>query len=269
MCPDAGTMNLAVGNHCTGVVCNQWREGVFSVVQGTQSHTSSTELGCGGAIAAVPGAQGLPGTPENPLHTVLTVPNFITLCRLILTGVFLWMYPHENLRFPATVIFVVAACTDWFDGQIARRFHQVSVFGKRFDPVMDRVLIFSGVLALVMARLIPLWVVVFLVLRDVYLAVGGLILRKVCDVTLDVCYVGKACTFVLMAGFAVVLFGLFPVKGLGLVDVPWLPGFGFGEVSFGMWLIYVGCVLSFSAAFVYTVRGVRAMRHYLEHGHLA
>ena len=68
---------------------------------------------------------------------------------------------------------------------------------------------------------------------------------------------------------AVVLFGLFPVKGLGLVDVPWLPGFGFGEVSFGMWLIYVGCVLSFSAAFVYTVRGVRAMRHYLEHGHLA
>ena len=207
------------------------------MVQGTQSHTSSTEPGCGGAIAAVPAAQGLPGTPENPLHTVLTVPNFITLCRLILTGVFLWMYPHENLRFPATVIFVV--------------------------------LIFSGVLALVMAHLIPLWVVVFLVLRDVYLAVGGLILRKVCDVTLDVCYVGKACTFVLMAGFAVVLFGLFPVKGLGLVDVPWLPGFGFGEVSFGMWLIYVGCVLSFSAAFVYTVRGVRAMRHYLEHRRLA
>ncbi len=212
---------------------------------------------------------GLPGTPENPLHTIFTVPNLITLCRLILTGVFLWMYPHENLRLPATVIFVVAACTDWFDGQIARRFRQVSVFGKRFDPVMDRVLIFSGVLALVMAQLIPLWVVVFLIARDVYLAIGGLILRKVCGVTLDVCYVGKACTFVLMAGFAVVLFGLFPVKGLGLAEVPWLPGFGSREVSLGMWLIYAGCVLSLSAAVVYTVRGARAMRHHFERHRLA
>lgn len=216
-----------------------------------------------GAAVAATSAQGLPGSPENPLHTIATVPNLITLCRLILTVVFLWMYPHENLRLPAAAIFVVAACTDWFDGQIARRFHQVSVFGKRFDPVMDRVLIFSGVVALVMARLIPLWVVAFLVLRDVYLAIGGLILRKVCGVTLDVCYVGKACTFVLMSGFATLLFGLFPVRGLGIVDASWLPGFGAHPVSLGMWLIYVGCLLSFSAATVYTARGVRAMRSYL------
>lgn len=207
----------------------------------------------------------MPGTPENPLHTIATIPNLITLCRLILTGVFLVMYPHEDLRTPAVIIFIVAACTDWFDGQIARRFHQVSVFGKRFDPVMDRVLIFSGVLALVMAQLIPLWIVVFLVARDVYLALGGLILRKVCNVTIDVCYMGKACTFVLMAGFAVVLFGLFPVPGLHLVNLAWLPGFGDASVSLGMWAIYVGCLLSFSAAVVYTVRGARAMRDHYAH----
>lgn len=210
-------------------------------------------------------AHALPGTPENPLHTIATIPNLITLCRLILTGVFLCMYPHEDLRTPAVAIFIVAACTDWFDGQIARRFRQVSVFGKRFDPVMDRVLIFSGVLALVMAHLIPLWVVAFLVARDAYLAVGGLILRKVCHVTIDVCYVGKACTFVLMAGFATVLCGLFPVRGLNLVNVSWLPGFGNTPASLGIWAIYAGCVLSLSAAVVYTVRGVRAMRNHFAH----
>lgn len=225
---------------------------------------NSTQSSASHASAAS-AVHALPGTPENPLHTIATIPNFITLCRLILTGVFLAMYPHEELRTPAVVIFIIAACTDWFDGQIARHFHQVSVFGKRFDPVMDRVLIFSGVLALVMANLIPIWVVVFLVARDVYLAIGGLILRRVCNVTIDVCYVGKACTFVLMAGFAVVLFGLFQVPGLHWINVAWLPGFGAESVSLGMWAIYVGCVLSFSAAVVYTARGARAMRDHYAH----
>lgn len=205
----------------------------------------------------------VPGTPENPLHTLKTIPNLVTLCRLLLTAAFLVMYPHENLRIPAVVVFVVAACTDWLDGQLARRLHQVSVFGKRFDPVMDRVLIFSAVLALLLAGLVPLWVVVFLVGRDCVLALGALTLKCVCGVILDVCYVGKACTFVLMSGFAVVLFGLFPVPGLNLVQVPWLPGFGSGPVSLGMWAIYVGCVLSLITACVYVTRGVRAL---LAHG---
>ena len=232
----------------------------YSVVQELQMHSTPQSTGSGAATV-----HALPGTPENPLHTIATIPNLITLCRLILTGVFLAMYPHEELRTPAVVIFIVAACTDWFDGQIARSFHQVSVFGKRFDQVMDRVLIFSGVLALVMARLIPVWIVVFLILRDVYLATGGLILRKTCGVTIDVCYVGKACTFVLMAGFAVVLFGLFPVPGLHVANISWLPGFGSAPVSLGMWAIYVGCVLSLSAAVVYTVRGARALRDHHAH----
>lgn len=208
----------------------------------------------------------LPGTPQNPLHTLATVPNLITLCRLILTIAFLFMFPHERLRTVAIVIFIVAASTDWFDGQIARKFRQVSVFGKRFDPVMDRVLIFSGVIALVVGQLVPLWIVVFLVARDVYLALGGLILRTLCGATIDVCYIGKACTFILMAGFAVVLLGLFPVPGLNLIDSAWLPGFGSKSVSLGMWAIYVGCVLSFCAAVVYTVRGARALRSHLIEG---
>ena len=95
------------------------------------------------------------------------------------------------------------------------------------------------------------------------LALGGVILRSTCGATIDVCYVGKACTFVLMAGFAVVLLGLFPVPGLGLVDAAWLPGFGSEPASLGMWAIYVGCLLSLCAAIIYTGRGARALRSHL------
>lgn len=208
----------------------------------------------------------LPGTPENPLHKVATVPNLITLCRLVLTVAFLFMFPHERLRRAAIAVYIVAACTDWVDGQVARRFRQVSVFGKRFDPVMDRVLIFSGILALAIGRLIPTWVVVFLVARDAYLLAGGAVLKATRGVIVDVCYIGKACTFVLMAGFAVVMLGLFPVPGLGVAEVSWLPGVGSEPVSLGMWAIYVGCCLSFAAACVYTARGVRVFRDGLPQG---
>lgn len=201
-----------------------------------------------------------PGTPENPLHTVLTVPNAITLCRLILTIAFLFMYQHESTRTVSIIIFIIAASTDWLDGQIARRCHQVSVFGKRFDPVMDRVLIFSGVLALVLGDMIPTWIVVFLILRDVYLLIGGIILKILTGKIIDVVYVGKAATFILMTGFAIVLLQLFPVNGLGIIDSPLLPGWGSSPVSLGMWAIYVGTVLSFTAACVYTGRGIRALK---------
>lgn len=201
-----------------------------------------------------------PGTPENPLHTILTVPNVITLCRFLLTIAFLFMYPHEALRLPAIIIFIFAASTDWLDGQVARRTHQVSVFGKRLDPVMDRVLIFSGVAALFISGLIPTWVIAFIIGRDVYLAIGGLILKRLRGTIIDVAYVGKAATFILMAGFATLLLGLFPVPGAGLIDTPALPGWGSTPVSLGMWAIYVGVVFSFATAVLYTIRGARALR---------
>ncbi len=201
-----------------------------------------------------------PGTPENPLHTVLTLPNLVTLCRLILTICFLFMYPHEEYRVPAIVIFIIAATTDWIDGQMARRLHQVSVFGKRFDPVMDRVLIFSGVLALYLAGRIPTFVAVFLIIRDVYLAIGGAVLKVFTGHIIDVAYIGKAATLIIMSGFAILLFNFFPVPGLGLIESAQLPGWGAQPVSLGMWAVYVGCVLSFLTACVYTARGIRALR---------
>ena len=201
-----------------------------------------------------------PGTPDNPLHTVATLPNLVTLCRLILTVCFLVLYPQDGTHTLAVVLFIIAACTDWVDGKLARGLKQVSLFGKRFDPVMDRVLIFSGVIALFVTGRIPSWVFIYLVARDACLFVGGAVLMKTHGRIPDVCYVGKACTFILMAGFSVLLFDLFTVPGLGVFERSFLPGFGAAPVSLGIWLVYVGCVLSVIAAGVYVVRGVRILR---------
>lgn len=202
----------------------------------------------------------MPGTPENPLHKIATVPNLITLLRLILTIVFLVMYINDSLRVASIVIFIIAAATDWLDGQVARRTRQVSVFGKRFDPVMDRILIFSGVLAMIAGGKIPVWVVAFLIARDLYLLVGGAVLKVLTGTIIDVVYIGKAATFVLMSGFAVVLLDLFQVPGLGILESPAFPGWGSAPASLGMWAIYVGVALSFLTACAYTARGVRVLK---------
>lgn len=200
------------------------------------------------------------GTSLNPSHRLLTIPNIITLLRLVFTVLFLVLYPTEQFHVMAICLFIVAACTDWIDGKLARRLQQVSWIGKRFDPVMDRILIFSGLLALVFTSRVPVWIVVFLVARDVLLFLGGFLTLKKSNRLPDVCYIGKACTFVLMAGFAVLLLDLAPVPGLGLVDSEAFPGLGTSSTSIGTWLVYLGCVLSFVAATIYTVRGVRILR---------
>lgn len=201
-----------------------------------------------------------PGTPANPLHKIATLPNLVTACRLVLTICFLVLYPQAETHALAVVLFIIAACTDWIDGKLARGLKQVSLFGKRFDPVMDRVLIFSGVIALFVTGRVPTWVFLYLVIRDACLFAGGAVLMKTRGRIPDVCYIGKACTFILMAGFSVLLFDLFTVPGLNLFECSFLPGFDSTPVSLGIWLVYVGCILSVIAAAIYVVRGIRILR---------
>ena len=202
----------------------------------------------------------VPGSPQNPLHKVATVPNLITLMRLVLTVFFVALYPTDGMRTLAVAFFVVAACTDWLDGQVARRFNQVSVFGKRFDPVMDRVLIFSGVLGLYLNGQIPTWMFVYLILRDVYLFFGGAVLKIRRGSFPDVCYTGKAATFILLTGFAFLLFDIAPLQAPMLVDATWLVGFNGGATGLGIYLVYLGLCFSVSAAVIYTKRGIGILR---------
>ena len=205
------------------------------------------------------------GTSENPSNAVFTVANVITFLRLIFTLAFLVLFVQQDsaTRGLALTFYAVAACTDFLDGQIARRTQTVSWVGKVMDPIMDRVLLFSGVLGLVLTGELPVWVAITVCGRDAVLAGGSMWLRCYQKRPLDVIYVGKSATALLMTGFADMLVSVPQIAGLGLTDVSWLPGLNHEPAAFGVLLVYAGLICSIIGAVIYYKQGLAIRRRVL------
>jgi cardiolipin synthase len=138
---------------------------------------------------------------------LLTAPNLITLVRLICIPIFVYlMFGPENY-IAAAILLAALGATDWVDGYVARRFGQVSNFGKMFDPTVDRLLLIVGIVSIMVAHLpidyfqIFAWIVV---IREVVLSVfvGGTVLLGA--KRLDVTWIGKCGTFAMMTAFPAV-----------------------------------------------------------------
>lgn len=232
-------------------------------------HLRSTLKKVADADAAEHQARGIAtdpiGTSGNPSQDILTPANVITFCRLLLTVAFLVLFCDHVNRYAALACYTVAAATDFLDGQVARRTQTVSWLGKIMDPVMDRVLLFTGVLGLLIVGELPIWIPVFVIGRDVYLAIGGAILHKYRLRPVDVAYIGKAATAFLMTGFCFCLLGMPELAGLGLVEIPWLPGLGSTGACLGIFLVYIGVAFSFATAVFYTAEGISIKREALAH----
>jgi cardiolipin synthase (CMP-forming) len=128
---------------------------------------------------------------------ILTVPNLVTLVRLVGVGVFWWMLlGRENVVAAAWLIFAIG-WTDWIDGYLARRLDQVSRLGKALDPVADRLMIVSAVIGGLIADVVPAAIAVPLIAREAIMAVvaGVLVLRG--GGVLEVRPLGKWATFIL------------------------------------------------------------------------
>jgi len=107
----------------------------------------------------------------------LIVPNLITLFRLLLIPVFvvLLINPTDQGLFIATIVFIVAAFTDYLDGVLARRWGAISNFGKLLDPLADKILVMAALVMLVGLRSdvtgapwIPAWMVVLILSREIW-----------------------------------------------------------------------------------------------------
>ena len=72
-----------------------------------------------------------------------TLPNKITLCRIVLIPVFL-ILAYQGLLLPAFVVYIIACLSDMADGYIARKYNQISNFGKFMDPLADKMLVLSA-----------------------------------------------------------------------------------------------------------------------------
>ncbi len=101
----------------------------------------------------------------------MTIPNALTLVRIILIPLLVILL-LENQLDKALGIFVVAGVTDALDGLIARMFHQKSKLGAYLDPLADKLLLVTTYLTLAHLSLLPVWLVVIVVSRDLFIVLG-------------------------------------------------------------------------------------------------
>jgi CDP-diacylglycerol--glycerol-3-phosphate 3-phosphatidyltransferase len=136
---------------------------------------------------------------------VWTLPNALSVVRLLGVPLFLWLLLGPQADGWAVVVLMVAGATDWADGKLARSLGQASRLGALLDPAADRLYIVATLIAFVLRDVVPLWVVAGLVGRELVLALALLVLRVHGYPPLQVHYLGKAATFILLYAFPLLL----------------------------------------------------------------
>ena len=186
--------------------------------------------------------------PARP-DRVLTVPNALSMLRLAGVPLFLWLLLGPRHDGWAIVVLAVGGVTDWLDGKLARAWGQVSRVGQLLDPLADRLYIIATVVAFVLRDIIPLWLALLLLGRDVVLACTLPILRHYGHGPLPVHFLGKAATFNLLYAFPLLLLATEPgVVGTIAKPVGW--AFAIWGVSLYWWagFLYIGQVIGLARA---------------------
>lgn len=149
----------------------------------------------------------------------MTVPNAITTARLLAIPVFVWLLFGQDNRAAAAVLLGVLGATDWVDGFVARRYHQVTEVGKVLDPVADRLLLAVAVVSIVIDGSVPVVVAVLALVRESLVAVAALVLAAKGAKRIDVTLVGKAGTFCLLVSFPLFLASASTLSWAGAAEV--------------------------------------------------
>jgi cardiolipin synthase len=165
------------------------------------------EDGAGGSLSE--GASDQPVIEDEGLGSVWTIPNGLSILRLLGVPLFLYLLlgPHENAW--ALTVLAIAGFTDWLDGVLARKLNQMSQLGALLDPAADRLYILATLVGLVLRHVIPLWLAIVIVGRDAILAVALPLLRRAGYGPPAVHYLGKAATFCLLYAFPLLLLGTY------------------------------------------------------------
>ena len=140
---------------------------------------------------------------------VLTVPNLLSVVRLVLVPVFLYVLLVAHADAWAVGILMFSGISDWADGKIARMTNQSSRLGELLDPLVDRIYVVTTPIAFGLRGFVPWWIVAVLIGRDALLALTLPALRSRGLTGLPVTYIGKGATFALMSGFPLILLGQF------------------------------------------------------------
>ena len=164
---------------------------------------------------------------------ILTIPNGITGIRALAIPSFLWAYISLDNVLLALVILTVGAVSDYVDGKVARALNQESALGAMLDPAIDRAYIAATVIALVIKDVVPLWMLLLLIGRDLWLALILAIKRRRGTGVFEVSFLGKTATFNLLYAFPFLL-----VAGdSGIGQIFFIGGWGFAIWGLGLYLV--------------------------------
>ncbi|MCX6407745.1 MAG: CDP-alcohol phosphatidyltransferase family protein [Propionibacteriales bacterium] len=169
---------------------------------------------------------------------LVTIPNLLSVVRIVLLPVFLWLVLGPEQDVLALLVLVVSGVTDYLDGKLARRLNQTSKIGAILDPVADRLYILAVVVGLALRDIIPWWLAVLLPLRDVFLFSLVPFLRTRGYSSLPVHFLGKAATAGLLYAFPLLLLGDGSGTVADLAEV-----FGWAFAIWGVGLYWWGGVL--------------------------
>jgi CDP-diacylglycerol--glycerol-3-phosphate 3-phosphatidyltransferase len=214
----------------------------------TSSNGPSAASLSGGLPGGLPGGSPPVTDRETLPDRIWTWPNAISVLRLLGVPLFLWLLLVPEADGWAVAVLMVSGFTDWLDGKLARWLNQSSRLGALLDPAADRLYIVSTLIALALREIVPLWVVALLVGREVVLGVMLLVLRRYGYPPLQVHYLGKAATLLLLYAFP----GLLLADGDGWLATAIAP-FAW---AFTIW----GTVLYVLAGVLYVVQVVGIVR---------
>jgi cardiolipin synthase len=167
---------------------------------------------------------------------ILTVPNLVSLVRILTIPVFWWvLMVEDNVPVAAWIVFIVG-WTDWIDGFLARRLEQVSEVGKILDPVADRLMIASALVGGLIAGVLPAWFGWGLIGREALVGGMALYLAARGGGTIEVRWLGKAATFALYGAIPAFYLAAAKVAEELMEPVAWL----FGIIGLGLyWYVAV------------------------------
>lgn len=142
---------------------------------------------------------------RDPADRLLTIPNLLSVLRLAGVPLFLYLLLGPRADGWALLVLVFAGLSDWLDGKLARWLNQMSNLGALLDPAADRLYVFCTLLAFVIRDIVPLWIALVLVGREVVVGICLLVLRWRGWGPFEVTYLGKAATFNLLYAFPLLL----------------------------------------------------------------
>jgi cardiolipin synthase len=198
-----------------------------------------------------PAADADAAAPPSPgAKRIFTIPNLISVARLLCIPWFLWLLLVQEDRVEAAILLGVLGATDWVDGWIARHFDQGSDLGKVLDPTADRILLVAAGIGLLIDGAVPLWVGIVVLVREALVSVAVLVLAAAGARRLDVQWAGKAGTLALM----------FALPGFLLADAL-SNDVASAILSVATWIFTIGgLVLSYYAALTYIPMARQALR---------